>query len=152
MIFFIKEGDFMAYLTRHVVTLTMDTSTAGTATAYTNDPVNGFVHSVRYIHSTSGGLSTTCHLKAAGEVTGFPVIGVIPDFIGTGESKTYYPRVDVCNSSGDFNIYDSTSTEETRRIKDKVGLATERIKFEITTSSSTGDNIGSGTFHVLVGG
>jgi hypothetical protein len=139
----------MAYLTRHVVTLTMDTSTDGTATAYTDDVVNGFVHSIRYIH---GDLSTTCHLQASGEVTGIPVIGVIPDFTGTGESKTYYPRVDVCNSSGDFNIYDSTSTEETRRVKDKVGLALERIKFEITTSTSTGDNTGSGTFHVLVGG
>jgi hypothetical protein len=139
----------MAYLTRHVVTLTMDTSTAGTATAYTDGPANGFVHSVRYIH---GDLSTTCHLQVTGEVTGLPVIGVIPDFTGTGESKTYYPRVDVCNSSGDFNIYDSTSTLETRRVKDKVGLAMERIKFEITTSSSTGDNTGSGTFHVLVGG
>ena len=149
---YMKGVDFMAYLTRHVVTLTMDTSTNGTATAYTNGPVNGFVHSIRYIHSTSGGLSTTCHLRATGDVTGLPVIGVIPDFIGTGESKTYYPRVDVCNSSGDFNIYDSTSTMETGRVKDRVGMADERIKFEVTTSSSTGDNTGSGTFYVLVGG
>jgi hypothetical protein len=141
----------MAYFTRHVVTMTMDTSTAGTATAYT-EVTNGYVHAIRYIHSTSGGLSTTCHLRAAGEVTGFPVLGVIPDFTGTGESKTYYPRVDVCNSSGDFVISDDTSTLETRRTKDKVGLALERIKFEVTTSSSTGDNTGSGVFHVLVGG
>lgn len=138
----------MAYLTRHVVTLTMDTSTAGTATSY-SDPVNGFVHSIRYIHND---LSTTCHLQITGAITGLPVIGVIPDFTGTGENKTYYPRVDVCNSSGDFNIYDSTSTMETGRVKDKVGLAMERIKFEITTSTSSGDNTGSGTFHILVGG
>ena len=141
----------MAYFTRHVVTMVMDTSTSGTAEAY-SEPVNGYVHSVRYVHSTSGGFSTTCHLKITGEVTGFPVLGVIPDFTGTGVSGTYYPRVDICNSSGDFNIYDSTSTEETRRIKDKVGLATERIKFEITTSTSTGDNTGSGIFHIMVGG
>jgi hypothetical protein len=139
----------MSYFTRHVVALTMDTSTAGTATAYTNEPVNGLIHSVRYIH---GDLSTTCHLYISGEATGFPVLGVIPDFTGTGESKTYYPRVDVCNSSGDFNIYDDTSTMETARVKDRVALAAERIKFEVTTSSSTGDNIGSGTFHILVGG
>lgn len=139
----------MSYFERHEVTLTMDTSTNGTGTAYTNAPVNGYVHSIRYVH---GSLSTTCHLRITGEKTGIPVIGVIPDFVGTGESKTYYPRVDVCNTSGDYNIYDSTSTEETRRVKDRVGLAKERIKLEITTSSSTGDNIGTGTFHVLVGG
>jgi hypothetical protein len=142
----------MAYFTRHVVNLTMDTSTAGTATAYTDEPVNGYVHAIRYVHSTSGGLSTTCHLKVSGENSGIPVIGVVPDFTGTGESKTYYPRVDVCNSSGDFNIYDDTSTMETRRVKDRAALALERVKFEVTTSSSTGDNTGSGTFHVLVGG
>ncbi len=139
----------MSYFERHVVTLTMDTSTAGTATAYTDEPVNGYVHSIRYVHDS---LSTTCHLQATGEVTGMPVIGVIPDFTGTGESKTYYPRADVCNSSGDNIFYDDTSTMETRRIKDRVGLAKERIKLEITTSSSTGDNTGSGVFHILVGG
>ena len=141
----------MSYFERKVVTLEMDTSTAGTGVGY-SEVVNGYVHSVRYIHDSSAPLSTTCHLRVTGERTGFPVLGVIPDFVGTGESKTYYPRVDVCNSSGDYNFYDSTSTEETRRVKDKVALATERIKFEVTTSSSTGDNLGVGTFHVLVGG
>ena len=139
----------MAYFERHEVTLAMDTSTNGTGTAYTDTPVNGYIHSVRYMH---GSLSTTCHLQVTGEKTGISVMGVIPDFTGTGESKTYYPRVDVCNSSGDSIFYDDTSTMETRRIKDRVGLAKERIKLEITTSSSTGDNVGSGTFHILVGG
>lgn len=138
----------MAYFTRHVVTLTMDTSTAGTATAY-SEPVNGKVHAIRYIH---GDLSTTCHLQISGEVTGLPILGVIPDFTGTGVSRTYYPRVDVCGATGDYNIYDSTSTQETGRVKDYVALAQERIKLEITTSTSTGDNTGSGTFHILVGG
>jgi hypothetical protein len=140
----------MAYFTRHVVIMTMDTSTSGTALAY-SEVVNGYVHAIRYIHSTSGGLSTTCHLKVTGEVSGFP-INEVADFTGTGESKTYYPRVDVCNSSGDNIFSDDTSTMETRRIKDRVGLALERVKLEITTSSSTGDNTGSGIFHILVGG
>jgi len=140
----------MAYLTREVVTLTMDTSTSGTATAYSN-PVNGFVHAIRYIHSTSGGLSTTCHIRATGEITGFPILGELPDFVSTGISKTFYPRADVCGTTGGYDNY-STLAAETDRVKDKVGLAMERIKFEVTTSSSTGDNTGSGVFHVLVGG
>ena len=137
----------MSYFTRHVVDLTMDTSTNGSATAY-SEVANGYVHSIRYVHNS---LSATCHLKITGEVTGLPILGELPDFT-TGENKIYYPRVDVCNTTGGFNIYDSTSTEETRRVKDRVALAMERIKFEITTSTSTGDNTGSGTFHVLVGG
>jgi hypothetical protein len=127
----------------------MDTSTAGTATACTSEPVNGLIHSIRYIHGT---LSTTCHLNVSGEVTGLPILGELPDFVSTGVNKTYYPRVDVCNATGDYNIYDSTSTMETGRVKDRVAMAMERIKFEVTTSSSTGDNTGSGIFHVLVGG
>ena len=138
----------MAYFERNVVSLTMDTSTAGTGAAYTEQLVNGYVHSIRYVHDS---LSTTCHLQISGEITGIPILA-IPDFVGTGESKMFYPRADICNSSGNYNIYDSTSTEETRRVKGIIAIAQERLKFEITTSSSTGDNTGSGTFHILVGG
>ena len=138
----------MSYFTRHVVDLTMDTSTNGTATAYTDEPVNGLIHSIRYIH---GSLSTTCHLKVTGEVTGLPVLGELPDFNSSGASKTYYPRVDVCGATGGYDNY-STLAAETDRVKDRVAMAMERIKFEVTTSTSTGDNTGTGTFHVLVGG
>jgi hypothetical protein len=141
----------MSYFERHVVTLEMDTSTAGTGSAYTNDPVNGCIHAIRYIHNSDNPLSTTCHLQITGEVTGMPILGVIPDFTGTGESKTYYPRVDVCDTTAGYNNY-STLASASDRVKDRVGLAKERIKLEITTSSSTGDNVGSGTFHILVGG
>ena len=140
----------MSYFTRHVVTLSMDASTAGTGEAFTSEPVNSFIHSIRYVHSTSGGLSTTCHLQISGEITGIPVLA-IPDFVGTGESKTFYPRVDVCGSSAGYNNY-TTAAAEIERVKDRVAIAQERLKFEITTSSSTGDNIGTGTFHVLIGG
>ena len=140
----------MSYFTRHVVTLTMNTATEATATAY-SEPVNGYIHSIRYVHSTSGGLSTTCHLQVSAEVTGLPILGVIPDFTGTGVSRTYYPRVDVCGATGGYDNY-STLAAETDRVKDYIALAQERIKLEITTSSSTGDNTGSGTFHILVGG
>lgn len=139
----------MAYFTKHVVTLTMDTSTAGTATAYSDD-VTGYIHCIRYIHNTSGGLSTTCHLKVTSELTELPILGELPNFT-TGDSKTYYPRVDVCNTTAGYNNY-TTAANEIERVKDRIGIALERIKFEITTSSSTGDNTGSGTFYVLVGG
>lgn len=138
----------MAYFERNVVTLEMDTSTNGTGTAYTGQLINGYIHSIRYVH---GSLSTTCHLQISGEITGIPVLA-IPDFTGTGENMMFYPRADICNSSGNYNIYDSTSTEETRRVKGRIAIAQERLKFEITTSSSTGDNIGAGIFHVLIGG
>ena len=136
----------MSYFTRHVVTMTMDTSTEGTAATY-SEPVNGYVHSIHYIHNS---FSTTCHLKISGEITGLPILGELPDFT-TGVSKTYYPRVDICGATAGYDNY-STLAAETDRVKDRVGLALERIKFEITTSSSTGSDTGSGTFHVLVGG
>jgi hypothetical protein len=135
----------MAFFTRHAVTITMDTSTLGTGTAYTTDPVNGFIHSIRYIDTS---IPASAHLSVTGEVTGTPVVTLAD--ISTA-SPTWYPRVDTIGTTGGYNDY-TTAAAELQRVKTPVAIANERVKLEITTSTSTGLGTETGKFYILVGG
>lgn len=129
----------MSRLTRHVVSVTTDSD--GAATGYTDVPVNGFIHSIRYIPDGSSPLDTNADVDITGEATGIVVLD--DDNIGTS-AYTVMPRFATTDQTNTASLYASGGEP----VEDRVGIANERLKVVI---ASGGDTL-TGVFHILVEG
>lgn len=128
----------MARFTRHVVSVTTDAS--GDVTAYTTDPVNGYVHSIRYLPG-SAALDTGADVDITGEVTGIVVLN--DDNIGTS-AYTVMPRMATQDETNTASLYAAAGEP----VEDRVAIAGERIKVVVASGGDTK----SGAFHIVVEG
>lgn len=124
----------MAYLTRHVVSVTTDAS--GDATAYT-DVANGFIHSIRYVKTD---LDNGSDFTITAESSGAAVLTAT----NVSASATYYPRAATVDTSNAASLYAAAG----QAVNDRIPVANERVKIVV----AQGGNTKTGAFHVYVGG
>ena len=120
----------------HIVTLT--TIADGSGTAYTTLGVNGRVLQIRYVKLGSGGYDNGSTMTISGETTGT----AIWTEAAVNASATRVPRQATHTTAGVAATYDGT-----RAVLEPVYLANERIKVQI----SSGGNVKTGTYYILVG-
>lgn len=124
----------MAYAKRYAVTVT--TASDGSATAYTDAPINGPVYSIQYVKTDfADGVDFTI----TGETTG---LGLWTD-TNINASETVAPRAPTHDQVGGALLYAAGGTAQT----DYVWLSGERVKIVI----ASGGNAKTGVFHVTVG-
>ena len=123
----------MAFVQRHVVSVTTDGD--GNATAYTAEPVSGFVAALAYVKTDfADGVDFTVTTEATAQQ--------LWREDDVNASKTIYPRPQVHNTVGVALTLDGANIAT-----DRAPAANERIKIVIAQGGATK----TGTFHVYVG-
>jgi len=127
----------MAYLTRHVVDITVDAS--GDGTGYT-DVANGFVHAIRYVKDGSNGYDNGVDFVITAEQSGAAILTTS----ATNASETFQPRAATVSIANAAALYAGGGTA----VNDRIPVAMERVKIVV----AQGGNAKTGRFHVYVGG
>lgn len=118
---------------RHVVTVTTDG--AGDGTGYTEYPVYGLVHAVRYVKvDYANGIDATI----TGESSGIAVLAVT----NMDATATYLPRFATVDNVAAASLYAAAGEP----VEDRVPVAMERVKIVV----AQGGAATSGTFHIFV--
>lgn len=118
--------------TKYTVTVS---ATASTKTCYTTEILNGYVHAIRYVKSTSGPLSSTADLDIQGTTSG---ISVLTSLAVGSASFTKYPRVACVNSTnGALTWYD------------RIPIHEETLKISVSKTTAGANN---GTFYIYMDG
>ena len=128
----------MSYFTRAAVTV--NTSSDGTATAYSTAALTGYVQAVRL--STDTTLTSSGRATITAERSGLAIL----TSSGLDAAFTSYPRAVVVDTNQTGLYYSTGSTGAP--IQTLIPLAQERIKVEI----SIGGGTKTGGFTFLVGG
>ena len=128
----------MAYLTRHVVDITTDAN--GDATAYTAEPVNGFIQAIRYVADGTSPYDNTADFTITTEASAQAVLTAT----NVAASASYYPRAATASVANAAALYAGGGAS----VNDVIPVAGERIKIIV----AQGGNVKLGRFHVYVGG
>jgi hypothetical protein len=124
----------MAYFKRYAISVT--TAGDASATGYTDEPVNGYIHSIQYVKTD---FADGVDFDVTGEVSGIEVLN--QDNVNA--STVVYPRVQVQSTTGTASTYDGT-----RAVQDKIVIANERLKWVV----ASGGAAKTGTLYIIVGG
>lgn len=126
----------MAYIERHTVSVTTDAS--GDATAYTEQPVNGYIHSIAYTkHATTpfdAGVDFDVTLEDSGVV--------VWNEDDVDASAHPYPRAATHDTVGVASLYAAAGEP----VEDRIVVANERIKIVV----AAGGNAKVGTFDIWI--
>jgi hypothetical protein len=118
---------------RHVVTVT--TNAGGDGTGYTDNPVHGLVHAVRYVKNNyTDGIDVTI----TGELSGIAVLAVT----NMNATATYQPRSATVDNVAAASLY-AVGGEP---VEDRVPVAMERIMVVVAQGGAST----TGTFHIFV--
>lgn len=118
---------------RHVVTVTTDGS--GDGTGYTDVPVYGLVHAVRYVKTDyADGIDVTI----TGDLSGIAVLAVS----NMNATATYLPRFATVDNAAAASLYAAGGEP----VEDRIPVAMERIKVVVAAGGATR----TGAFHLFV--
>lgn len=124
----------MAYIERHVVTIT--TAAGGGGTGYT-PVVNGFIQAIRYVKTD---YADGVDFDVTAETSGI----VIWDEDNVNASKTVYPRAATHDTLGVASLYAAGGEP----VETYIPVSTERVKIVVAAGGDTK----VGVFHVYIGG
>lgn len=128
----------MAYFSSELLTVT--TAADGTATAFSANPYNGFLHAINYVIDGTNPYSNSVVITVTGETSGLTLWA---QTLATNASVQLFPRAAVHSIAGVASLYAATFA-----VSDKIALSGERIKVTI----SAGGNAKLGSFRFVVGG
>jgi hypothetical protein len=126
----------MAYVERHIVTITTDAQGAGEGFT---PAVTGFVQAIRYVKPQAGGYAAGVDIVVTAEDSGL----TIWDEDDVDASVTVYPRAATADTAGVASLYAAGGEP----VETPIPVARERIKIAV----AAGGAAGVGTFHVYVG-
>lgn len=123
----------MANIERYTVSIT--TETDGSATAYTDVPVNGYLESIQYVKDDfTDGVDFTITTETTG-LTLWTETNV-------NAAKTVLPRAATTDTAGAASLYAAGGEP----VEARIAIASERVKIVI----ASGGNTTGGTFYVTV--
>ncbi len=129
----------MAYFSSELLTVT--TAADGTATSFTANGYNGFLHSILYVIDGSNPYSNSVVITVTGETTG---VTLWAQTVNPNASVQLFPRAATHSIAGVASLF---TTGAAFAVTDKIPLAGERIKVVL----SAGGNAKLGAFRFIVG-